>query len=184
LHPARRTIERLAFYYSYKIMLGWLTTLLFTLIVIATANVRERATFNAATPSGQAALNSVSTEYQELLNAYRTAYIASKQTGGTSTAVTAVEAQILATQDKLRTHIAQNQFYIQSFLNEYQTLNPDLTELHEKAQVFKKEGPKVADELAASIGESTPPVDYGSLITRVVVLVILLGIGLAISAFA
>jgi len=165
-------------------MLGWLTTLLFTLIVIATANVRERATFNAATPSGQADINSVSAEYQALLDAYKTAYLASKQPGGTSTAVTAVDAQILAAQDKLRSHIAQNQFYIQSFLNEYETLNPDLTKLHEKAQVFEKEGPKVADELAASIGESSTPVDYGSLITRVVVLVIILGIGLAISAFA
>jgi hypothetical protein len=168
-------------------MLGWLTVLLFTLLVISTANVRERATFDAATPSGQAELNSVDTNYQVLLNAYKTAYIASKQpnaSADTPRALSTVEASIEAIHDQLRSHIAQNQFYIQTFLDEYENLNPDLAKLHNKAQVFRSEGPKIADELAASTGESSAPVDYGSLVTRVVVLVILLGVGLAINAFA
>lgn len=168
-------------------MLGWLTALLFTLLFISTANVRERATFNAATPSGQAEINSVDTEYQLLLNAYKTAYIASKQPNAREEAQTALnhtEASIEAIHDRLRSHIAQNQFYIQTFLDEYENLNPELVELHDKAQVFRSEGPKIADELAASTAESSAPVDYGSLVTRVVVLVILLGVGLAINAFA
>ena len=165
-------------------MLGWLTTLLFTLIVVSTAYVREREKFDAATPSGEAELNSIDVEYQVLLDGYRTAYVASKQTGGDSTPVEAIQAQILAAQDQLRSQIGQNQFYIQTFLNEYEGTNPELDDLHAKAQVFKDQGPQVADELVASNANVTTPVDYGSLVTRVVVLVLLLGVGLAISAFA
>jgi hypothetical protein len=165
-------------------MLGWLTTLLFTLIVVSTAYVREREKFDAATPSGEAELNSVDVEYQVLLDGYRTAYVASKQTGGDSIAVEAIQAQILAAQEQLRSQIGQNQFYIQTFLDEYEGTNPELDDLHTKAQVFKDEGPKVADELVASNANVTTPIDYGSLVTRVIVLVLLLGVGLAISAFA
>jgi hypothetical protein len=165
-------------------MLGWLTTLLFTLIVIATANVRERATFDAATPSGEAEINSIDVEYQTLLDGYKTAYIASKQPGGNSTPVETFQAQILAAQDQLRSHIVQNQFYIQTFLDEYEGTNPELDDLHAKSQVFKDQGPQVADELVASNANVSTPIDYGSMITRVIVLVLLLGVSLAVSAFA
>lgn len=165
-------------------MLGWLTALLFTLIVITTVNVRERETFDASSPSGRAELNSVDAEYQTLMDAYATAYLASKQPGGSSEAVTAIQAQIAAAQEQKREQIEQNQFFIQTFLDEYENANPELTNLHAKAQVFKNEGPKVADELVASTAAMQTPIDYGSLVTRVVVLVILLGVGLAINAFA
>lgn len=165
-------------------MLGWLTALLVTLVVIATANVRERENFPAANPSGVAEANSISTDYQSLLDAYSAAYLASKKTGGNQDALATVQSQIAAQQDAMRKQIAQNQFYIQTFLDEYQNMNPELDALHAKAQVFRKEGPKVADELVASNAELSTPVDYGSLVTRVVVLVLLLGVGMAINAFA
>lgn len=165
-------------------MLGWLTTLLFTLIVISTAYVRQREGFDAATPSGRAELNSVDVEYQTLLDAYGAAYIASKQPGGSSDAVTLIQSQIEAQQESLRNHITQNQFYIQTFLDEYQNTNPDLVDLHTKAQTMKAQGPGIADELVASKADTSTPVDYGGMITRVVVLVLLLGVGIAISSFA
>ena len=164
-------------------MVGWLTALLFTLVVISTAYVREKEGFDAAPPSGEAELNSVSTEYQQLVDAYATAYLASKQAGGTTIPVTEIRAQIAAYQDSLRKHVSDNQYYIQTFLDNYQNTNPELSELHAKSQVFKDEGPKVADELVASTADMSTPVDYGSLVTRVIVLVLLLTVAFAFSAF-
>lgn len=165
-------------------MLGWLTALLFTLIAISTTYVRERETFDATTPEGRANLNSVDTEYQTLMDAYATTYLASKQPGGSPEAVAAVQAQIAAAQEQKRKQIEQNQFYIQTFLDDYQNTNPELAELHAKSQVFKSEGPKIADELVASNADTQSPVDYGSLVTRVVVLVLILGVAISINAFA
>ena len=165
-------------------MVGWLTALLFTLVAISTVYIREREGFDAATPSGRAELNMVDSEYQQLLDAYATAYLASKQTGGNATPVTQIQAQIAAYQDNMRDHIEQNQFYIQTFLDEYQNANPELADLHAKARVLKDEGPRVADELAASTADVSTPVDYGGLVTRVVVLILLIGVTLVFSAFA
>jgi hypothetical protein len=162
-------------------MVGWLTALLFALILVATIKAREHEKFDVPAPDGDAYYTSISDDYQTLLDAYSTAFVASKKTGD-QTAVVQVQNAIEAYQVAMRDQVQQNQFYIQTFLDEYKDSNPELEALHDKAQTLKEEGPKVANELAASSVDAPPQVDYGALVTRIVVLSLIIGISLAISA--
>jgi hypothetical protein len=176
-----RRIAQSAFYYSYKIMVGWLTALLFALIMVATIKAREHEKFDVVAPNGDGYFTSISEDYQTLLDAYSTAFVASKKTGD-QTAVIQVQSAIEAYQVAMRDQVQQNQFYIQTFLDEYKDSNPELEALHEKAQTLKEEGPKIANELAVSSVDTPPQIDYGALITRVVVLSLIIGISVALSA--
>ena len=138
-------------------MVGWLTALLFTLVMLVTIKARSQEGFDAAAPSGEALLNSVSPDYQNMIDAYSRAFKASKTTGD-QTAL------------------------IQTFLDDYKNMNPELDKLHRQAQVFRDEGPKVADQLAASTAEQPTQIDYGSLVSRIVVLVLIVGATLALNA--
>ena len=166
-------------------MVGWLTALLVALIAVASLSVREHATFDAATPSGEGVINSVSAEYQTLIDVYTTnykSYIKNQDLGSKAAADTA-QAHIQDALDTMREQINQNQFYIQTFLDDYQEANPELADLHEKAQKLKKEGPRIADELATSTQDPPARVDYGGMTVRLIVLAIILGVALAINAF-
>lgn len=174
-------------------MVGWLTALLITLIAISTSYVRQRERLTVPPPGrtqAEAETDAnglVDPEYQALLNSYADAYLISKQVdagAAQQTALSTVESAIIAYQDRLRTQIDENQFYIQTFLDNYQDTNPELDSLHAKAQVFETEGPKVADELVASTSSMATPIDYGGMITRVVVLILILGVTMAFSVFA
>jgi hypothetical protein len=162
-------------------MVGWLTALLFTLVMLVTVKARSQEGFDAATPSGEALLNSVSPDYQNMIDAYSRAFMASKTTGD-QTSLIQVRTAITEYQDQMREQVASNQFAIQTFLDDYKNMNPELDKLHQQAQVFKDEGPKVADQLAASTAETPTQIDYGALVSRIVVLVLIVGATLALNA--
>jgi hypothetical protein len=164
-------------------MLGWLTALLFTLVAVVTLKIREGVDSTLVPdPSGEALVTGVSKEYQELLDAYSRAFMAAKTTGDQK-ALTQATVAINEYQDHMQTQIQQNQLYIQTFLDDYQDMNPELDSLHQQAQVFRTEGPKVADELAASMSTPPPQIDYGGMVTRVGAIVLILGAAFALSAF-
>jgi len=167
-------------------MVGWLTALLIALLAIARLSVREHATFDASTPTGEGLVNSVSPEFQMLLDVYATNYKSyiRNQDVGSKVASTQAEAQIEAVLDDMRSQINQNQFFIQTFLDDYQNTNPELESLHLKAQKLQEDGPKVADELVTTMQDGPPPVNYGDLVTRLIVLAVVLGVALAINAYA
>lgn len=167
-------------------MVGYLTALLFTLILIATIHVREHERFIVGSP--QPDFNSgfsdfMSNDYETLMEAYKKAFMASKTTGDQSSLIQ-VQSAIVEYQDAMREQITQNQFYIQTFLDEYQDANPELDTLHKKAQQLQNEGPAIADQLVASTKEIPPQIDYTSLITRVVVLALLIGVAVAVQTFS
>uniref|UniRef100_A0A6C0AJH4 Uncharacterized protein n=1 Tax=viral metagenome TaxID=1070528 RepID=A0A6C0AJH4_9ZZZZ len=164
-------------------MVGWLTALLFTLIAILTVKARSQEGFDASTPQGRATIDAVSGDYQALLDAYGTAYKASKTTGD-QTALATVTAAINDYQTQMQVQIQDNQYNIQAFLDEYKTLNPDLDMLHQEAQTMRSEGPAVADQLVASTSKPPPQIDYGTMITQVVVLFLILGAAFAFNAYA
>jgi ABC-type transporter Mla subunit MlaD len=167
-------------------MVGWLTALLLALVTVASLSVREHATFQAATPSGEAEINSVDTDYQTLIDTYSTNYksYVKNQDTASKAASDAAETHLQGVLDTMRRQINQNQMYIQTFLDEYEDTNPELDALHSKAQVLKKQGPKIADELATSQAETPTTVDYGALTIRIVVLMIIMGVSLAFNAYA
>lgn len=166
-------------------MLGWLTALLFTLIAISTIKVREGVDRTlAADPSGEAVSNAISTDYQKLLDAYASAVRAQVSGTSSSDSVAQVKNAISDYQDSMRTQIQKNQYYIQTFLDDYKDMNPELDALHKQAQVFKTQGPQVGDELVKSATPLQQPVDYTALLTRVGVLTLILGATFAISAFS
>jgi hypothetical protein len=165
-------------------MLGWLTALLFTLVALVTLKVREGADDKTIVPdpSGDIIVTGVSKEYQELLDAYARAFMAAKATKDQK-ALTQATVAINEYQDHMQTQIQRNQMYIQTFLDDYKDMNPEIDSLHEQAQVFRTEGPKVADELAASVAAAPPRVEYGGLIVRVIAIVLILGAGFALTSF-
>jgi len=167
-------------------MVGWLTALLVALVAVSALSVREHATFDAPPPSGKGTTDSISPEYQAMLDAYAVNYRTYVRTNdtGSKTAVDKLTTHIEGTLDDMRTQIDQNQFYIQSFLDKYQNINPELADLHKKAQALKEKGPKTADELVTSSQDPPMAVDYGALTVRIVILAVILGAALAINAFA
>lgn len=167
-------------------MVGWLTALLFTLIAVSTLSVREHATFQAGDPEGDALVNSVSPEYQTLLDAYTTNYVsyATANRPSNKTAADAAKDRMDAVLRDMRSQIDKNQFYIQSYLDEYKNMNPELDGLHSKAQELKDEGPKLADKLVASTQDPTPSVDWGGLVIRSIILAVIVGAVLMINSFA
>ena len=167
-------------------MVGWLTALLIALVAVTSLSVREHATFKAATPSGQGGSSTVSSDYQTLIDAYTSNYTSymKNQDIGSKAAADEAQAQIETALQTMRQQISQNQFYIQTFLDNYEDTNPELHDLHTKAQRLKVEGPLVSDELVTSWKDPPVPIDYGAMITRLIVLAIIVGIALAINAFA
>ena len=167
-------------------MVGWLTALLIALIAVSALSVREHATFSAAPPSGEGNAGKISSEYQSMLDAYSVNYRTYVKTNdaASKTAADQLTSHIEETLDDMREQIDQNQFYIQSFLDEYQDINPELDKLHKKAQSLKDKGPKIADELVTSSQDPVMAVDYGALTVRIVILAVILGAALAISSFA
>jgi hypothetical protein len=125
----------------------------------------------------------MSNDYETLMEAYKKAFMASKITGD-QTSLIQVQSAIEEYQDAMREQITQNQFYIQTFLDDYQDANPELDTLHKKAQQLQNEGPAIADQLVASTKEIPPQIDYTSLITRVVVLALLIGVAVAVQTFS
>jgi hypothetical protein len=167
-------------------MIGWLTALLFALITVASLSVREHASnLSAPAPPGDGD-TTVPPEYQTLLDAYVKNYKLYKEKGEApyKQAYEAAEQQIQASLDMMRNGITQNQFFIQSFLDDYQDSNPELEELHLKSKKLQEEGPKVADELAASTADRSRPLDTTGIMLRIVVLFVITGVTIAISAFA
>jgi ABC-type transporter Mla subunit MlaD len=164
-------------------MVGWLTALLVTLIAVVTVKARSQERFDATTPSGEALLNSISEDYQRLLDAYETAFKASKTTNDEKP-LREARIAIIEYQEQMRHQVNENQFYIQTFLDDYEDMNPVLDKLHKQAQVFRDQGPRVADELAASTSAPAPQVDYSGLMTRIGVLILIVGATFAFNAFA
>lgn len=166
-------------------MIGLLTALLGILIVIATINVREGVDSTLAPePSGEAYFNSVPTDYQELMDTYSRVYIFSKKANGTDEALNSVRESIDQYHNSMRKQVIENQAYIQTFLDNYKDVNPELDRLHKKSQLFKDEGPKIADELVASSKEVPVSINYGDLITRTIVLALILGSAFMVNAFS
>ena len=166
-------------------MIGLLTALLAILIAIATIHVREGVdTTLAPDPSGEAYFNAVPTDYQELMDAYSRVYLFSKQPSGSEDALVSVREAINEYHSNMRNQVIENQAYIQTFLDEYEDANPELDTLHKKSQLFRDEGPKIADELVASSKEVPVSINYGDLITRTVVLGLILGAALMVNAFS
>ena len=167
-------------------MVGWLTALLVALVAVASLSVRGHEKFNAATPSGRAEVNSVSADYQTMLDTYTQNYKTYVKDHDTASkaASDAAETHLNGVLRTMRQQINQNQMYIQTFLDEYEDTNPELDTLHSKAQALKKQGPKVADELATSQAETPTTIDYGALTVRIVVLALILGVSLAFNAYA
>ena len=161
-------------------MVGWLTALLFALIVVATIKARSQEGFETPPPSGQVLVDSVSSDYQTLLDAYAKAFMVSKITGD-QTALTQVKTALTEYQESMKKKVAENQTYIQSFLEEYKNTNPELDALHKKAQTLEEEGPKIADELVASVPAAPVQIDYGGMLTRIGILVLVVGITYAVS---
>ena len=164
-------------------MVGWLTALLFTLIAVVTSKIRSQERFDAMTPEGRAAIDAVSGDYQALLDAYARAYKAAKTTGD-QTALTTITAAITDYHDQMQVQVQNNQYQIQSFIEEYQTINPDLDRLHAQSQVLRQQGPEMADKLVTSMSTPPPQLDYGAMITQIVVLVLLAIAAFAFNAFA
>jgi uncharacterized phage infection (PIP) family protein YhgE len=167
-------------------MVGWLTALLLALVTVASLSVREHATFQAATPSGRAEVNSVSEDYQRMLDTYSQNYKTYVKDHDTaSKAVSdAAETHLYGLLRTMREQINHNQMYIQTFLDEYEDTNPELDTLHSKAQALQKQGPKIADELATSQADTPTTIDYGALTIRIVILMIIMGVSLAFNAYA
>lgn len=167
-------------------MVGYLTALLFTLILIATIHAREHERFvvQPPTPESNAGFSQfMSKDYETLMEAYKKAFMASKTTGD-QTSLLQIQTAIAEYQDSMKKEINRNQFYIQTFLDEYQDANPELDTLHKKSQQLQTEGPAIADQLVASTKEIPPQIDYTSLITRVVVLGLLIGVAFALQSFS
>jgi hypothetical protein len=164
-------------------MVGWLTALLFTLIAIATIKVREGAddTLTANPVAMEATSNAISRDYQQLLDAYSSAFIASK-TSKDERPVTLARAAISDYQSQMQQQVSTHQFHIQTFLDNYKGMNPDLDSLHSQSQLLHTQGPLLADELAASTTATPPQIDYGGMITRVVVLMLIVLAASALSA--
>jgi len=171
-------------------MVGWLTALLFTLIAVSTLSVKEHANvLTAPTPSGEAQaaiINAVSPDFQALLDTYAASYYTYRRNGDVANKTVAdmTESQIQESLDEMRAQIEENQGYIQSFLDEYQNANPDLDRLHQKSQKMQVEGPQMADKLVTSAQELSRPIDFAGIMTRVVVLMLLLGAAFAIRSSA
>jgi chaperonin cofactor prefoldin len=165
-------------------MLGWLTALLFTLVAVVTLKTREGSDDITIVPdpSGDPLVTGVSKDYQELLDAYSRAFMAAQETKDQK-ALNQATVAINEYQNHMQTQIRRNQMYIQTFLDDYKDMNPELDSLHERAQVFRTEGPKVADELAASAAETPPRIDYGGMVTRVIAIVLILGATFALTSF-
>lgn len=167
-------------------MVGWLTALLFTLIAVSTLSVKEHSSvLTAPTPSGDgsaAMINAVSPDFQALLDTYAASYYTYRRNGDVANKSVAdlSESQIEENLNAMRDQIAENQGYIQSFLDEYQNANPDLDRLHQKSQRLQVEGPQIADKLVISAQELSRPIDFIGIMTRVVVLMLLLGAAFAI----
>lgn len=167
-------------------MVGYLTALLFTLILIATIHVRQHERFVAQSPrvdSNAEFSKFISKDYETLMEAYKKAFMASKTTGD-QTSLLQVQTAINNYQDSMKQQINRNQFYIQTFLDEYQDANPELDTLHKKSQQLQNEGPAIADQLVASTKEIPPQIDYTALIVRVVVLGLLIGVAIALQSFS
>ena len=185
---AQRMIERPAFYYSYKIMVGWLTALLFTLIAVSTISVKEHANvLTAPTPEGEekaAKINAVSRDFQALLDTYAANYYSFRKNGNTANQSVADRslAQIEDNLNAMRAQIEEKQGYIQTFLDEYQNANPELDRLHKKSQQMQAQGPEIADKLVTSAQELSRPIDLTGIMVRVVILMLLLGAAFAISS--
>ena len=167
-------------------MVGWLTALLIALIAVSALSVREHATFTAASPSGEGNAGKIPPEYQSMLDAYTTNYrtYVKNNDAVSKAAADQVASHIEDTLDDMREQIDRNQVYIQTFLDDYQDINPDLSVLHKKAQSLKDKGHKIADELVVSSQDPVMAVDYGALTVRIVILAVILGAALAISSFA
>jgi len=169
-------------------MVGWLTALLFTLIAVSTLSVKEHANvLTAPTPSGEAAasiINSVSPDFQALLDTYATSYYTYRRNGDVANKSVAdmSAAHIQENLEAMRAQIQENQGYIQSFLDEYQNANPDLDRLHQKSQKMQVEGPQMADKLVTSAQDLSRPIDFTGIMVRVVVLMLLLGAAFAIKS--
>jgi uncharacterized membrane protein YdfJ with MMPL/SSD domain len=167
-------------------MVGWLTALLITLIAVVTSKIRSQERFDATTPEGRAAIDAVSGDYQALLDTYARVYKISKRSGRPEdqAALTNITAAIADYQNQMQVQVQNNQYQIQAFIDEYQTINPDLDTLHAEAQVLRQQGPQMADKLVASTSTPPPQLDYGAMITQIVVLVLLAIAAFAFNAFA
>ena len=166
-------------------MVGWLTALLIALIAVSALSLREHATFRVPPPSGTGN-TVVSSDYQAMLDAYDEHYKMYVRTNDPSikVALDQLTTHIEKTLDAMRTDIDRNQVYIQSFLDKYENINPEMVDLRKKARSLKETGPKIGDELVTSSQEPSMPVDYGALTVRIVILTVILGAALAINAFA
>jgi|LauGreDrversion4_2_1035121.scaffolds.fasta_scaffold190109_1 hypothetical protein len=166
-------------------MVGWLTALLIALIAVSALSLREHATFRVPPPPGTGN-TAVSSDYQSMLEAYETNYKMYVRTSEPSikVALDQLTTHIEKTLDGMRTDIDRNQVYIQSFLDKYENINPEMVDLRKKARSLKEAGPKIGDELVVSTQESPMPVDYGALTVRIVILTVILGAALAINSFA
>jgi hypothetical protein len=83
-----------------------------------------------------------------LLEAFRVNLAEWKVTGNDANRIAYENAQrglqsILISQQN---SVAANQAHIRTFMEDYQTTNSDLVQLHEKSIEIRKEGPKIQDE--------------------------------------
>ena len=166
-------------------MVGWLTALLIALIAVSTLSVREHGdSLGAPEPEGAGFINAVSPEFQALLDTYGTSYRQYRKNGDIANKAVSdqAEAQIQTNLDNMREQIDQNQMYIQTFLDQYQNSNPELEALHRKSQKLQSSGPLLADQLVTSAQDISRPIDYTAIVTRIIVLLMVLGVTLAISS--
>jgi hypothetical protein len=85
--------------------------------------------------------------------------------------------------DSMRTGIARDAANVQSFVQEYQTANPELVELQRKFQVIRETGPKLQDQYSTvrRLNTERPEMDYTSYYIRGGLIVAALGLVFVLS---
>ena len=168
-------------------MVGWLTALLIALIAVSRLSVREHAdTLSTPQPAGTGLINAVAPEFQTLLDTYAASYYAYRKNGDVANKAVSeqAQAQIQSSLNDMREQINQNQGYIQTFLDQYKNINPELDELHLKSQKLQHEGPVISNQLVTSAQDISRPIDTGGIMVRIVVLFLIIGASLTIRAFS
>ena len=125
------------------------------------------------------------TNFTQAMELYRINYIDYRATGRAEYKIAYENAEkwIQRYLDSMRTGIARDAANVQSFVQEYQTANPELVELQRKFQVIRETGPKLQDQYSTvrRLNTERPEMDYTSYYIRGGLIVAALGLVFVLS---
>lgn len=122
----------------------------------------------------------VPASFQQALDIYKRAYVQYRATGNAAhkLAYETADRWITTYLAGLNQDIANDSARITAFLREYETANPDLTELQARFQTIRTQGPELQDQYATvkRVQKETPDVDTTSYYIKGGLVVALVGL--------